>query len=434
MKKIFVLFLMVFLGISCSFAQSKSIFYIDNKIVDKTKCGEFNNLKVVIPLSDDMKNFDRISFIASLSHLDVSAFIDFNGTEAITNLLKQDKYEAWIVNPTTKKGDFNYADAKISMADLCEYPREKLKKEITVTVKARGYNITGTETKWNDYYEKWETVKVYGEGTLLSSGTMVIEQLPPETSYTDPENFIKIGKIEPEKTRIQETEGVVSVEVKRRSIWINVRDQKDDNYKQTYIDIYIVDDKDIINSSEYKNSGATCSAYEFIKEDIVAWLGYYSDQEKQGGIAESDFEWRKFFELDNYCIPSLKPGGEEKAKGSKVKLGDLAKMAQGYTPSSTKAKFANSSVWKKETLGSNEFEVLKFEDAYHTLSDVEYGKIKSDAEPGVMLIYIIYKSPYTYIINPKFKSVNQGNELVPYDKAYQLDLVTKTVATLEILK
>jgi hypothetical protein len=201
MKKTIFILLMIAFAIKGS-AQCK--FYTNSgaTLITETKCGEFKDITVKIPVPANVSKYDAFSIKVFLSSLnDVQATYEFNKNKIQSKLIGKKEVSLLLISADGKSSDFSFADASITNADLCDNPRKWSMDKITATVKATGWVILSynTESHWDDSKGVWvsEQVPVWDDGELTSEGIFTINQIPLSNGVTDESNKLSIKLANP---------------------------------------------------------------------------------------------------------------------------------------------------------------------------------------------------------------------------------------------
>ncbi len=401
MKKIVLIFGFVFVFFVL---KSQVVFLADGKPVESIKCGEFSSLKVRFPLTMNVQKFDYIEILVDLSSIDQNAYIFYEGKGAIENLANRKTFEAYILNPESGYGDFSFGDAYISGNDLCEYPRKQGLEKLTVTVEMIGYNITKYEKYWDESREKWLLKPIYDNGTVLIKGDLEIKQLPPDKNFN--------GEL-------------VAFEMPRPGLKIN------EEYTEYYflpryecsvynkepemsVKIIMVKDSELEKQRKYqelKDINEQLTPYEFLKSDIMNWLGYNtfgSDWVEN----KSQYDWNAIFGCETYKNLSLPPV----TKGKKHRR---IVVARYYVPE----------LWQKKKIGKNEWETLILPETY-LWDNVKDGVPENGAEKGTMQIFMLHKNNLSVIVFVSYSKGYNTNEFAPTNE--QKQMFDKILNTLEI--
>ena len=170
-------------------AQCK--FYTNNgaTLITETKCSEYKDITVKVPVPANVSTYDAFTVKVLLSSLDVKAIYEFNKNKIQSKLAGKSEVSLLLISADGKNSDFKFGDGCMTNADFCENPRKWNMDKITATVKTAGWMILSynTESRWDDYKGAWisEQVPVWDEGEAFSEGVLTINQIPLSDGIQD---------------------------------------------------------------------------------------------------------------------------------------------------------------------------------------------------------------------------------------------------------
>lgn len=435
MKTIVSTVFILFFSVSV-FAQEKCTFYTDKgtKEVKELKCGTFSDLMVKVPMPKNVADFNKVVVhYSNSSQQNEISRVDFEGEGALKMIAGKTK-ELWIHDPSNTEGkqggahgDFNLDinNAYISMDNLCTYPRRDKFESITITIRAKGYTVTGTEQFYSEKDKVWKTKNKYDKGTVLAEGTITIKQEAFENFYSDdilkivfPDPSISFVKTEKLKTNEGMAPNNVYKVIPYTSTKLHLveKGQKESQQRTTVV-FNIVNELDIENLEDFKKAKSANASYapvQYIKDAVENWFVYKSC----GCSAIDDVKKAKF--NGEICIGSLLTTGlVEELKKDKNVSNELLKKKE------TKDLW---NLWSDKAFGKNTFGYGYIEKVF--FANCNTGKLEYN--PSVyesVEIFVYYKKPNIFIVSPYY--VNGGKRGQFYDEQKQKEYVKKVIENVE---
>jgi len=389
---------------------------------------------VKVPLPKTAPNFDKVvvHYANSTKPNEISR-VEFEGAGALKTVAGTTK-NLWIHDPSNTSGtqggahgDFNLEinDAYVNMNCLCTYPKRDRFESITITIKAVGYTVTGSEQYYSEKAGAWKTKYTYDKGTLLSEGSIVIKQEEFEGFYVD--KNVKIVFPDPSisfvKTKTITTNSGMAPDNLYKVITCTsttldlVETGQKESQQKTSVVINIVKEADIENLDSYKKAKAANAAYtplQYTKDAIECWYKY-----KSFGCTPADDMKKNKYNTDIH-IGSIVPNGfiEELYKGMDVS-NELLK----------KKEVKNQWIlWSDKTMGKNTFGYGYIEKMFMAnclTGKPEYNPSKFES----VEFYVYYKKPNIYIISPYY--VNDQVRGQYYDEQKQKGYVKFVMENIE---
>lgn len=383
-------------------AQEKSEpgFYVDEgkRSVTQINGGEFKDLMVKYPIADAAKTADYTIIRFYFRTVKWIAYQEFPRAAFLNQFKDQKGVSYWVVRSDDKAPDVvthNYYGERaggIGLVDLCESPRSTEKDvvhEVTASVKL--HVKTGEKEEYRQAQKTWVKLPVYDEGQELWKATLSI-QLKKLTGVRDKGGVVEVGIADPAIKTHDVDDKYDALQFKGVSFWLETGKNKHGNEAQwTSMRVLYVSDGDV----ELKTEGEI-PAIDFVKKDILCWLN--GDHQKR------KVSWDTPFEVSNQMPP---------------------------------AEFFDDLEWKKETVGSYEWEVLRFEVAEGKVAkkkDEDERDKKYDGHSMSMVIAVTYAKPYTVIFSAPV--IQDGYFGVPKKKTLEKinQVLTATWASVRIVK
>ena len=203
MKKTIFLLLMLAFAIN-SIAQIKFYTNSGTTLITETKCGEYKDITVKVPVPPNVSTFDAFTVKVLLSSLDVKAICEYNKTKIQSKLAGKSEITLTLISADGTSSDFKFGDGSMTNADFCINPRKWNMDKITATVKTAGWMILSysTESRWDDYKGVWitEQIPYWDEGEAFSEGVLTINQLPLSDGVSDESNKLSIKLVNTSKS------------------------------------------------------------------------------------------------------------------------------------------------------------------------------------------------------------------------------------------
>ncbi len=415
MKKLFIL--TILLGSLLSgYAQVPVQFLINGKVGTSADCETLDNLKVKFKVPSTVKNYDGTTCEVLLSNVDVGFYIwepedYYSGGYFSADILKNGK----------KAGDFVYADTPIKIRDLCK----NIGGYQTLDVEFKAYHKTGMETYWDDYSESWKTRPTWDNGKMLAKGQMKIKQFDKPTGFASDDGKVSGAYADPNS-------GLFWYDTDDFSILYRT-----DDYEFRLRGIPIrksyIESKDLYKTEKENNPDLT--PYEFLKMDIMAWVGSRNQnvnfENNNNYIDECAIDWASSDYLNvfyNYCNPDFDVTelDEDHKKGFKSMFAD-------WQPKY----FNKPELWSKEKIGDYEYDHLHV-DNFYPVKNYKYDSSKRQwvkelaDKPGVMDVYLLDLGDYVMVLAAVWNNTYDYHlSFVPYDVSLQKEFIEKTLQSIK---
>ncbi|MEI6049945.1 MAG: hypothetical protein WCS03_13670 [Bacteroidota bacterium] len=200
MKKLIILMVLLAFAVN---GNGQCKFYTNSgaTLITETKCGEYKDITVTMPVPANVSTYDAFTVRVSLSSIDVKAICEFNKNKIQSKLAGKSEISLLLISADGKSSDFSFPDAGITNADLCDNPRSWNMDKITATVTASGGIILSynAESHWDENKGAIVTVQVpvWDDGELTSEGIITIIQIPLSDGVTDENNKLSIKLANP---------------------------------------------------------------------------------------------------------------------------------------------------------------------------------------------------------------------------------------------
>jgi hypothetical protein len=197
-KTVFILLLIA--GSVISNAQCK--FYTNNgaTLITETKCEEYKDITIVVPVPSDISKYDAFTVYLDIPSFSFTPYYTFNENKINDLLIGKKEVSLLLISADGKESDFVYeelgGDREFKDKILCEEPRIKGLDSITIKAVTNGRRILSyySETYWSDYSEMYITrdVPQWDDAVELSEGVLVIKQSSDLAIVSDYENILSL--------------------------------------------------------------------------------------------------------------------------------------------------------------------------------------------------------------------------------------------------